>query len=131
MRQMIPVIGLVAFTITRKTNMVADRITPIVQANFFCCAPTYSGTWLRTMRRPIINVGENFGLIKTRMMKSTRNILITYLINKKSFLNRISIKEVNVAKNNIPADALISLSFKTRMLYPSTCSPNCINLLIF
>ena len=127
---MAPVIGLDAFTITRKMNMVAERITPITHANFFCCAPTYSGTWFRTIKRPIINVGENFGLTKTRIMKSSRNIVMTYFISKKSFLNRISIKEVNVAKNSMPADALISLSFRTRMLYPSTFSPNCINLFI-
>ena len=112
-------------------NMVADKATPIVQANFFCCAPTYSGDWLPTIKRPIINVGENLGLIKTRIMKSTRNMVMTYLIGKKLFLNRTNIKEMNVAKNNIPADALISLSFKTRMLYPSTVSPNCIRLFSF
>jgi hypothetical protein len=30
----------------------------------------------------------------------------------------------------MPAAALISLSFKTGMLYPSTFSPNCISLLM-
>jgi hypothetical protein len=42
----------------------------------------------------------------------------------------MNIKEVKVAKNNMPAAALISLSFKTGKLYPSTCSPNCISLLM-
>lgn len=42
----------------------------------------------------------------------------------------ISIKEKNVAKNRIPAAALISLSFKTGILYPSTSSPNFIILFI-
>ena len=93
--------------------MVADRITPIIHANFFCCAPTYSGTWLLTIKRPIISVGENLGLIKTRMMKSARNTVKTYLIGKKLFLNEINIEEMKVAKNSIPAAALISLSFKT------------------
>ena len=55
--------------------MVADSTTPIIHANFFCCAPTYSGTWFLTIKRPIINVGENLGLIKTRMIKSVRNTL--------------------------------------------------------
>src|SRR4051812_38683838 len=114
-----------------KINMVADRTIPIIHANFFCCAPTYSGTWLPTIKRPIINVGENFGLINTRIMKSVRNMVITYFIGKKLFLKIISIKEINVAKNNIPAAALISLSFKTGMLYPSIFSPKCINLFIF
>jgi hypothetical protein len=31
----------------------------------------------------------------------------------------------------MPAAALISLSFKTGMLYPSTFSPNCISLLMY
>ncbi len=130
-RQIIPVIGLYEFTTTIKMNMVAESATPIVHANFFCCAPTYSGTWLCTISRPIINEGENLGFTKTRIMKSMRKMVITYFIGKKLFLNRISIKEMNVAKNHMPADALISLSFKTRILYPSTSSPNCIRLFLF
>ena len=43
----------------------------------------------------------------------------------------MNIREINVAKNNMPAAALISLSFKTGMSYPSTFSPNCIRLFIF
>jgi hypothetical protein len=62
-------------------------------------------------------VGENFGLTKTRIMKSVRNSVITYFMGKKLFLKMISIKETNVAKNSKPADALSS--FKTGMLYPS------------
>src|SRR6187401_3782117 len=112
-------------------NIVADSITPIIHANFFGGAPTYSGVWLPTIKRPIINVGENLGLIKTRIIKSARNIVITYLIGKKLFLNMISIREMKIAKKNRPADARISLSFKTGMLYPSTFSPNCISLLIY
>jgi hypothetical protein len=127
-RQMIPVIGLYEFTITISVNMMAERIIPIIHANFFCCAPTYSGTWLPTIKRPIINVGENLGLINTRIMKSVRNTVITYFIGRKSPLKRISIKEMKMAKNNIPADALISLSFKTGMSYPFTFSQNCITL---
>jgi len=115
-KQVIPVIGLYELTITIKMNIVAESTTPIVHANFFGCAPTYSGTWLCTIKRPSINVGENLGLTKTRMMKSVRNTVRTYLIGKKLFLNRINIKEMKVAKNRIPAAALISLSFKTRKL---------------
>ena len=96
-------------------NMTADKATPIIHANFFCWAPTYSGVWLPTIKRPIINVGENLGLMKTRMMKSTRKAVITYLIGKKLFLNMININEMKVAKNSMPAAALISLSFKTGM----------------
>ena len=128
---MIPVIGLYEFITTIKMNIVADSITPIIHANFFCWAPTYSGVWLPTINRPIINVGENLGLIKTRMMKSTRKAIKTYLIGKKLFLNKINMREIKVAKNNMPAAALISLSFKTGMLYPSTFSPNCISLLMY
>jgi hypothetical protein len=40
-------------------------------------------------------------------------MLSTYLIRRKLFLKMISIKEVKVAKNKMPAAALISLSFKT------------------
>ena len=115
-RQIIPVIGLYELTTTIRMNIVADRMIPIIHANFFCCAPTYSGTWLPTIKRPVINVGENLGLINTRIMKSARNTVITYFIGKKLFLKIISIKEMNVAKNSMPADALISLSFKTGML---------------
>ena len=43
----------------------------------------------------------------------------------------MSIKEMKVAKNSIPADALISLSFKTGMLYPSTFSPNLVTCSFF
>src|SRR5438045_8686746 len=110
--QITPVTMLYELTTTIKMNHVADRTTPIIHANFFCCAPTYSGTWLRTIKRPIINVGENLGLTKTRIIKSVRNRVITYFISKKLFLKTISIKEVNVAKNSIPDDALITLSFK-------------------
>ena len=115
-KQMMPVIGLYELTITIKMNMVADSTTPIVHANFFCRAPTYSGDWLCTIKRPTINVGENLGLTKTRMTKSARKMVKTYLIGKKLFLKMINIREMKVAKNNIPAAALISLSFKTRML---------------
>jgi hypothetical protein len=115
-RQIIPVIGLYEFTTTMKMNIVADRVTPIIHANFFCRAPTYSGTWFLTIKRPIINVGEYLGFIKTRMTKSIKNRVITYFIGKKLSLNMIIIKEKKVAKNNMPADALISLSFKTGIL---------------
>ena len=65
------------------------------------------------------------------MMKSVRKADMTYLIGKKLFLNTISMREIKIAKNSMPAAALISLSFKTGMLYPSTFSPNCISLLIY
>jgi len=111
---MVPVIGLYEFIITIKMNMVADRVTPMIHANFFGRALTYSGTCRRTISRPVISVGENLGLTKTRMMKSTRKKVMTYLIGRKLFLKATSMKELNMAKNRIPADALISLSFKTR-----------------
>ncbi|SRR5260221_14074774 len=115
-KQIIPVIGLNAFTITMKVNIIADKTRPIIQANFFCWAPTYSGTWFLTTKRPIISVGEYLGLIKTRMIKSLRKIVMKYFTNKKSFLYMICIKERIKPKNSIPADALISRSFKTGML---------------
>jgi len=110
--------------------MVAERITPTTHANFFCGAPTYSGVWLLTIRRPMINVGENLGLIKTRMMKSARNTVKTYLIGKKLFLNSTNIAEMKVAKNRMPAEALISRSFNTGKSYPSVFSPNCMIVFI-
>jgi hypothetical protein len=64
-------------------------------------------------------------------MKSARKPVIAYLIGKKLFLNTISMREIKVAKNRMPAAALISLSFKTGILYPSTFSPNCISLFIY
>jgi hypothetical protein len=78
----------------------------------------------------MISEGENLGLTKTRTRKSVRNMVKTYLMGIKLFLKRMNIKEMKVAKNSIPADALISLSFNTGMLYPATFSPNCIILLI-
>ena len=35
-RQISPVIGLYAFTTTRKMNMMVDKTRPMIQANFFC-----------------------------------------------------------------------------------------------
>jgi hypothetical protein len=64
-------------------------------------------------------------------MKSVRKRIITYFMGMKFPLNRINIKEVNVAKNSIPAAARISLSFRTGMLYPSTSSPKLISFFIF
>jgi len=65
------------------------------------------------------------------MIKSVRNNVITYLMGKKLFLNTINIKDKKVAKNSMPAAALISLSFKTGMLYPFTSSPNFIIVFTF
>src|SRR5580704_9191903 len=79
----------------------------------------------------MINEGENLGLIKTRMIKSVRNSVIEYFANTKSFLNIIRITDIKIKRNRIPAAALISLSFKTGILYPFTCSPNCITLFMF
>ena len=131
MRQTIPVIGLKAFITTRNVNIVPDKTRPMIQANFFCAAPTYSGTWFLTISRPMINVGEYFGLIKTRMMKSRRNTVMTYLTIKKSPLNMMIIKEMNTKRKRIPAEALISRSFKTGILYPSTSSPNFTRVFVF
>ena len=91
------------------------RLRALIQANRFCLAPTYSGTWPPTISRAMINVGANRGLTKTRMTKSVRKMVITYLTGTKLPLKRISIREINVARNSIPAAALISLSFSTRM----------------
>jgi hypothetical protein len=130
-KQLILVILLYEFTITRRKNIRLAKTIPIFQANFLGAAPTYSGVCLLTTNRPIISRGENFGLIKTRISKSVRNTEMTYLISKKLSLNRMNIKATNINTNRIPADALISLSFKTGALYPSTSSPNFINLFAF
>ena len=115
-RQTMPVMGLNEFIITRKMNMVDDKTKPIIQANFLGGAPTYSGTWFFTINRPIIRVGENFGLMKTRMIKSVRNKVMTYFIKIKFCLKSISINDIKTNKNRIPADALISRSFNTGTL---------------
>ena len=78
----------------------------------------------------MINVGENLGLIKTRIIKSARKTVNTYLIGKKLFLNTTNMAEIKVAKNRMPADALISLSFKTGKSYSSIFSPNCMIVFI-
>src|SRR5580692_498443 len=111
-------------------NMVPERATPTIQANFFCLAPTYSGTWFLTISRPMIRDGENLGLIKTRMIKSVRKSVIEYFASKKSLLNRIRIRDMKINRKSIPAAARISLSFSTGILYPGTSSPNWINLLM-
>jgi hypothetical protein len=46
-------------------------------------------------------------------MKSMKKKVLTYFIGVKLFLAMISISEMKVAKKSIPADALISLSFRT------------------
>jgi len=130
-RQVSPVIMLYEFIITRRKNIKPANAIPIFQANFFCGAPTYSGFCLLTIKRPIINAGENFGLIKTRITRSVRKTIITYLISRKFPLNKISIKEISISTNNIPADALISRSFKTGIVYPSMSSPNFIHSFFF
>jgi hypothetical protein len=63
-------------------------------------------------------------------MKSARNIVSTYLMGRKLFLKTINISDIKVAKNNIPAAALISLSFNTGKSSPCTSSPNCNDLFI-
>jgi len=90
--------GLYEFTSTIKINMVPDKITPIIQANFFCLAPTYSGFWFRTINRPMISEGENLGLTNTRMIKSVRNIVMAYFASKKSLLNAMSISAKKMTK---------------------------------
>ncbi len=57
--------------------------SPIVQANFFGAAPTYSGVCLPTNKRPIINEGEYLGLMNMRMMKSIRKIGVDQLDHEK------------------------------------------------
>jgi hypothetical protein len=55
-------------------------------------------------------------------------MVMTYLTGKKLPWKIITIKDVKTAKKKSPADALISLSLRTGILYPSTLSPNCIIL---
>ena len=74
-------------------------------------------------------MGAYFGLMKTRMRKSARKKVITYLNEVKSSLNKMNMSDRKVPKNRIPAAALTSRSFNTGMLYPSTVSPNCTTLL--
>jgi len=106
--------------------MVPDKMTPMIQANLFCLAPTYSGVCLLTISLPMISVGENLGLINTRMTKSVRKSVIAYFASIKSLLNKIRIRAKNITKKRMPAAARISRSFKTGISYPSTVSPNCI-----
>src|SRR5665647_3137096 len=63
-------------------------------------------------------------------MKSVRNKVILYFISRKFPFDKIRNSDISSSKNNIPAAALTSRSFKTGMLYPSTSSPNLIILLI-
>jgi hypothetical protein len=123
-RQVSPVKMLKEFSTINRTNIKLAKAIPIFQANFFCFAPTYSGTCLLTINRPIISVGEYRGLINTRMSMSVRNTMMTYFIIKKFPSNRIIISEMSMNTNSIPAEALISRSFRTGMVYPSTFSPN-------
>src|SRR4029078_5559865 len=93
-KQVIPVMMLYEFNTTNSKNIMPDKTKPIVHANFFCGAPTYSGTCLLTIMRPRIRVGDKDGVIKTRMIKSMKKAEITYLTNKKSCFKRISISEI-------------------------------------
>src|SRR3989304_10320370 len=129
--QIMPVMMLVEFITTNSRKIVEANTRPIVQANFFGAAPTYSGVCLPTNKRPIINEGEYLGLMNVRIMKSIRKMVLTNLIMKKSSLKMTSIQARNIKKYSIPAEALISRSFKTGMLYPSTISPNCFTFFIF
>src|SRR3984957_17992513 len=97
-RQIIPVMGLKALTTTIKVNIMADSATPMIQANFFCFAPTYSGVCRETMSRPTINDGENFGLMKTLIIKSVKKNVITYLIGTKLLSNMMNMNERKVAR---------------------------------
>ena len=112
-KQVIPVIGLYEFTIIRKIYITDAKTIPIIHANFFCFAPTYSGTWLRTIKRPIINEGEYLGLMNTRISRSVRKKVIKYLAGTKLLFDKMSISEIKVPINSIPAEALISLSLRT------------------
>ena len=115
-RQPIPVIGLYEFTIIKKINMIEASPIPIIQANLFCFAPTYSGIWFLTIKRPMINEGAYLGLIKMRISRSVKNSVIKYFAGTKLLLDNIITNEINVPKNNMPADALISRSLSTGML---------------
>ncbi len=57
-------------------------------------------------------------------------MVTAYFNIKKSPLKTTVSIEINIIKNNIPAAALISRSFRTGILYPSTLSPNFIILFI-
>ena len=63
-RQMRPVIMLYELSRTITPNITTAKTSPITQANFFCAAPTYSGTSLFTIHRPMTRVGEYLGLKK-------------------------------------------------------------------
>ena len=111
-------------------NMAAERTTPIIHENFFWAAPTYSGFCLLTINLPIISVGAYFGVINTRIIKSVKKTVITYLIIKKLPLNSMNMSDRKVKKNRMPAAARISRSLSTGILYPGTVSPNCVAFFI-
>ena len=122
---------LCVFITTKEKNMSVANTKPIFQANLFWGAPTYSGTCLPTIKRPSIREGENIGFTKTRMIISVKNTVTKYLSTKKSPSKCTCMIEANRTKNSNPAEALISRSFKTGVLYPATVSPKFIVLLIF
>jgi len=108
-----PVNMLYEFNTTNRKNIRPDKTRPMDQANFFCGAETYSGTWLLTINRPRMRVGENMGLMRTRIKKSVKKAMITYLISKKSCSKKTNTNAMNITRNMMPAAALISRSFKT------------------
>mgnify|MGYP000412454009 CR=1 FL=1 len=62
----------------------------------------------------------------TQVQKINNNLYLSY-----DYLKALEVSQQNIDfryilfyKNNKPAAALISRSFKTGMVYPSTCSPN-------
>jgi hypothetical protein len=107
-----------------RMNIVLDSAIPIIHASFLGAALTYSGTWLRTIQRLTMSVGEKRGLTKTRITKSARKAEMTNLMGTKLPAKTMNMSERNVAKNSRPAAPRISRSLRTGMRNPSTCSPN-------
>ena len=109
--------------ITNRKNIISDNANPMLHANLFCGAPTYSTSWVFTNSLPKIRLGEYFGFMNTLMVKSIKKA-VTNIFMKLKFPMNQAFENANTAKKkSIPAPALASRSFNTLTLYPLTFSP--------
>jgi hypothetical protein len=106
-------IGPITFWTTISQSMVTASAQPIAQAKRFWGAPVHSGTCLPTARRPTIMLGEYFGLMKMRIVKSIRKAITNILVGRKLPMNH-ALAKVNMANTKrMPAAARTSRSFST------------------
>jgi len=86
---------------------------PMAQAKRFCGAPTHSGIWPRTAKRPRIILGAKRGLMNRRIVKSIRKAITKILVGRKLPTNQALENVMKANRNRMPAAARTSRSFST------------------